>query len=105
MSLQAFDLSYKIFAAKNENRIILRGINLSICPGDMCALMGASGAGKRYFIKHLYRFMHDIFDSECLPLTTIAMIYQDAYWQLHTPAQVCITVVFIFVQKTNHFKT
>lgn len=32
---------------KGKDKILLRSINMRLEPGEMCALMGSSGAGKR----------------------------------------------------------
>jgi ABC-type transporter Mla maintaining outer membrane lipid asymmetry ATPase subunit MlaF len=42
---------------------VLRGVDLDVAPGEICALMGTSGAGK----------------------TTIARMLLDAVWIVHPP--------------------
>lgn len=46
MSVLVAQLSYSVKFGKNE-KVILQNINMLLKSGDMCALMGASGAGKR----------------------------------------------------------
>jgi ABC-type transporter Mla maintaining outer membrane lipid asymmetry ATPase subunit MlaF len=45
-TLQATDVSYGVTVSK-QYKIILRNVNLAVYPGDLCAMMGSSGAGKR----------------------------------------------------------
>lgn len=43
------DLSYSVFMDGVEKKL-LQHVSFHLEPGDMCALMGASGAGKRFDI-------------------------------------------------------
>jgi ABC-type multidrug transport system ATPase subunit len=44
--LDVRDVSYSVFYGGKEKKL-LRNINMRLEPGEMCALMGSSGAGKR----------------------------------------------------------
>ena len=44
--LDVIDVSYSLTAG-NIEKLLLQNVNLMLEPGDMCALMGPSGAGKR----------------------------------------------------------
>jgi ABC-type multidrug transport system ATPase subunit len=46
VQLDASNLSYNV-TVNNVQRIFLKKVNFHLDPGDMCALMGPSGAGKR----------------------------------------------------------
>jgi ABC-type multidrug transport system fused ATPase/permease subunit len=46
--LDAIDLCYSIVNQKGKMKRLLKNVSFSLEPGDMCALMGPSGAGKRY---------------------------------------------------------
>ena len=46
--LDVTDMCYAIVNSKGKMKRILKNVGFSLEPGDMCALMGPSGAGKRY---------------------------------------------------------
>ena len=45
--LHAIDLCYSVVVDGKLKRIV-KNVNFGLASGDMCALMGPSGAGKRY---------------------------------------------------------
>jgi ABC-type dipeptide/oligopeptide/nickel transport system ATPase subunit len=49
-------LSYGVYLGntKKQFKHILRDISFAVQPGTLCALMGPSGSGKRYFYSDLY---------------------------------------------------
>jgi len=38
---------------RRDDREVLRGVDLSVSPGEICALMGASGAGKTTVLRSI----------------------------------------------------
>ena len=48
--LDAVDLCYSVVVDGKLKRIV-KNVNFGLEAGDMCALMGPSGAGKRYVFK------------------------------------------------------
>lgn len=46
VSVDVINVSYCVMANGKEKQL-LRDVNISLQPGEMCALMGPSGAGKR----------------------------------------------------------
>ena len=58
VKLHASDLCYSVIVDGKLKRI-LKNVTFSLDSGDMCALMGPSGAGKRYYlnINETYNFM------------------------------------------------
>jgi ABC-type multidrug transport system ATPase subunit len=44
--LDVRDVSYSVMVSGKE-KCLLRNINMRVEPGEVCALMGSSGAGKR----------------------------------------------------------
>lgn len=44
--MDVIDLSYKVIV-NNKIKVLLKEVNLHIKSGEMCAVMGPSGAGKR----------------------------------------------------------
>ena len=46
------DLCYSVTFGTTVKKI-LRNVSFSLDPGEMCALMGPSGAGKRYVLLYL----------------------------------------------------
>ena len=56
------DVCYSVFLGGEEKKL-LQHVSFHLEPGDMCALMGASGAGKRsfYFLSLLLYFFNLLF--------------------------------------------
>jgi ABC-type multidrug transport system fused ATPase/permease subunit len=48
VQLDVVGVSYSIYVNKKEKKL-LKNVSLRLEPGEMCALMGPSGAGKRYY--------------------------------------------------------
>ncbi len=44
--LDVRNVSYSVMVKRKEKKL-LRNVNVRLVPGEMCALMGPSGAGKR----------------------------------------------------------
>jgi ABC-type protease/lipase transport system fused ATPase/permease subunit len=57
--LDLVKVSYSI-PVKSSQRILIRNINFNLQSGDLCALMGPSGAGKRYFIINIICLLNNI---------------------------------------------
>jgi ABC-type multidrug transport system ATPase subunit len=47
VQIDAMNLSYSVYFNR-KRQALLRNVNFHLDPGDMCALMGPSGAGKRF---------------------------------------------------------
>ncbi len=45
--IDVVDVSYSVTVNKNTVKHLLRNVNLRLDSGELCALMGPSGAGKR----------------------------------------------------------
>jgi ABC-type lipoprotein export system ATPase subunit len=48
IKIDAVDLSYSVYF-NGKRHALLKNINFHLNRGDMCALMGPSGAGKRFW--------------------------------------------------------
>jgi ABC-type multidrug transport system fused ATPase/permease subunit len=55
------DVTYAVMGANKKPKRLLKNVSLTFRAGTMCALMGPSGAGKRYevyFIMNAFYYMH-----------------------------------------------
>jgi ABC-type glutathione transport system ATPase component len=56
--LDVINLSYSL-KINNKLKALLKNISFRVYPGELCALMGSSGAGKRYMLKNIVKRVVD----------------------------------------------
>lgn len=57
VQIDIVDLSYGVHSKDNKVKRLLKNVSLTFKSGTMCALMGPSGAGKRYYFFVYYFFI------------------------------------------------